>query len=180
MLPNRFPDQGDQPEYNSVDASLWYIIAVHEFLQAMKVRTRMVSQSQKNALQQAVEAILTGYSHGTRYEIHMDHDGLLAAGVPGVQLTWMDSKIGDWVVTPRIGKPVEIQALWLNALWTASQFSARWRELFARGREALGMRFWNEESGSYTTSSMSIIKPIKSMRRSGQIRFLRSADFLFR
>jgi predicted glycogen debranching enzyme len=147
MLPNRFPDQGDQPEYNSVDASLWYIIAVHEFLQAMKVRTRMVSQSQKNALQQAVEAILTGYSHGTRYEIHMDHDGLLAAGVPGVQLTWMDSKIGDWVVTPRIGKPVEIQALWLNALWTASQFSARWRELFARGREALGMRFWNEESG---------------------------------
>lgn len=148
MLPNRFPDQGDQPEYNSVDASLWYIIAVHDFLQAMKERQGMVLQPQKKTLQQAVEAILTGYSQGTRYGIHMDQDGLLAAGVPGVQLTWMDSKIGDWVVTPRTGKPVEVQALWLNALWIASQFSERWKEPFARGQESFGARFWNEQSGS--------------------------------
>jgi predicted glycogen debranching enzyme len=148
MLPNRFPDQGDQPEYNSVDASLWYIIAVHEFLRVVKVRAGMVTQSQKKALQEAVEAILTGYSRGTRYAIQMDQDGLLAAGVPGVQLTWMDSKIGDWVVTPRIGKPVEVQALWLNALWIGSQFSARWEEPFARGRESFRSRFWNEQSSS--------------------------------
>jgi predicted glycogen debranching enzyme len=147
MLPNRFPDRGDQPEYNSVDASLWYIIAVHDFLQAVKDRRGMVFQQQEKTLQQAVEAILTGYSQGTRFGIHMDRDGLLAAGVPGVQLTWMDSKIGDWVVTPRTGKPVEVQALWLNALWIASQFSERWKEPFARGQESFCTRFWNEPSG---------------------------------
>jgi predicted glycogen debranching enzyme len=147
MLPNRFPDQGDLPEYNSVDASLWYIVAVHDFLQAMKDRPGVVFQRQKKRLQQAVEAILTGYSQGTRYAIHMDQDGLLAAGVPGVQLTWMDSKIGEWVVTPRIGKPVEVQALWLNALWMASQFSERWKEPFVRGRESFCARFWNEQGG---------------------------------
>ena len=147
MLPNRFPDQGDKPEYNSVDASLWYIIAVHEFLEAMKNRGAMVFQWQKKALQQAVEAILTGYSRGTRFGIHMDRDGLLAAGVPGMQLTWMDSKIGDWVVTPRIGKPVEIEALWLNSLWIASQFNGKWKEPLARGWENFRSRFWNEQRG---------------------------------
>jgi predicted glycogen debranching enzyme len=147
MLPNRFPDQGDRPEYNSVDASLWYIIAVHDFLATMKSRRGMVTQRQKNALRNAVEAILTGYYQGTRYGIRMDQDGLLAAGVPGVQLTWMDAKIGDWVVTPRIGKPVEIQALWLNALWVASQFSERWREPYMRGAEVFRALFWNEQGG---------------------------------
>jgi glycogen debranching enzyme len=107
----------------------------------------MVLQRQKKTLQQAIEAILTGYSQGTRFGIHMDQDGLLAAGVSGVQLTWMDSKIGDWVVTPRIGKPVEVQALWLNALGVASQFSERWKEPFARSRENFGARFWNEQGG---------------------------------
>jgi predicted glycogen debranching enzyme len=147
MLPNRFPDQGNQPEYNSVDASLWYIIAVHDFLQAMQDRASSGLNQQKKTLQRAVEAILTGYSQGTRYGIHMDRDGLLAAGVPGAQLTWMDAKIGDWVVTPRIGKPVEVQALWLNALWIASRFSERWKENFARGRETFAARFWNEQGG---------------------------------
>ena len=147
MLPNRFPDQGDRPEYNSVDASLWYIVAVHEFLEGMKTRCGIVSDSQTKALRRAVEAILEGYSAGTRFEIHMDQDALLAAGVPGMQLTWMDSKIGDWVVTPRVGKPVEIQALWLNALWIGSQFSERWKEFFARGRESFGARFWNDQGG---------------------------------
>src|SRR5438034_52825 len=96
---------------HSVDASLWYIIAVHEFLEATKSIARVAYQWQKKSLQKAVEAILTGYSQGTRYAVRMDGDGLLAAGVPGAQLTWMDAKVGDWVVTPRIGKPVEIQAL---------------------------------------------------------------------
>jgi predicted glycogen debranching enzyme len=148
MLPNLFPDQGDRPEYNSVDASLWYIIAVHEFLETIKDTGRALLQSQKKALQQAVKAILSGYSQGTRYGIRMDYDGLLAAGVPGVQLTWMDAKVGDWVVTPRIGKPVEVQALWLNALWIGSQFSERWKEPFLRGSESFRARFWHEQ-GSY-------------------------------
>jgi len=147
MLPNRFPDQGDRPEYNSVDASLWYVIAVHDFLEAMKTQGLVLWEWQKKALQGAVEAILTGYSQGTRYGIRQDHDGLLAAGVPGVQLTWMDAKIGDWVVTPRIGKPVEVEALWLNALWIGSKFSDRWKEPFARGCESFRKRFWNEQAG---------------------------------
>ncbi len=142
-----FPDQGDQPEYNSVDASLWYIIAVHDFLEARKTGGRKLLEWQKKTLQQAVEAILTGYSQGTRFGIHMDQDGLLAAGIPGVQLTWMDSKIGDWVVTPRTGKPVEVQALWLNALWIASQFNEKWKEPFLRGQENFCARFWNEQGG---------------------------------
>ena len=145
MLPNLFPDRGDKPEYNSVDASLWYVIAVYDFIQAMKAEKRKIAARDQKTLEDAIEAILTGYSKGTRFGIRLDDDGLLAAGEQGVQLTWMDAKVGDWVVTPRIGKPVEIQALWLNALWIAGSFSERWKEIFARGREAFRKRFWNEE-----------------------------------
>jgi glycogen debranching enzyme len=88
-----------------------------------------------------------GYAAGTRYGIRMDADGLLAAGVPGVQLTWMDAKVGDRVITPRVGKPVEVQALWLNAVWIASPIDSRWREVFDRGLASFGERFWNEERG---------------------------------
>ncbi|MGE0682163.1 MAG: glycogen debranching enzyme N-terminal domain-containing protein, partial [Candidatus Binatia bacterium] len=123
MLPNRFPDRGETPEFNSVDASLWYIIAVHDFFQTLEANKRSLSQREILTLQGAIESILTGYSTGTRYQIHADSDGLLAAGQPGVQLTWMDAKVGDWVVTPRISKPVEIQALWLNALHIANRFT---------------------------------------------------------
>jgi predicted glycogen debranching enzyme len=147
MLPNRFPDRGDAPEFNSVDASLWYIIAVHDFLQAMTAAKCEVSQGDQKTLREAIAAILSGYAQGTRYHIHLDVDGLLAAGEPGVQLTWMDAKVGDWVVTPRTGKPVEVQALWLNALHIASRFAERWQEIFIRGREAFQARFWNEAGG---------------------------------
>ena len=108
MLPNRFPDHGESPEFNSVDASLWYVVAVHEFLAEAKRRRVHVPPEDAERLHAAVEAILEGYSRGTRYGIALDADGLLRAGEPGVQLTWMDAKVGDWVVTPRIGKPVEI------------------------------------------------------------------------
>ncbi len=145
MLPNLFPDQSDRPEYNSVDASLWYVVAVHEFLAVTKKMGGMISQGQKKSLQKAVAAILSGYLRGTRYGIHMDKDGLLAAGVPGVQLTWMDAKVGDRVVTPRIGKPVEVQALWLNALWIGSQFNDAWKEPLARGLDSFRRRFWNAQ-----------------------------------
>jgi predicted glycogen debranching enzyme len=139
MLPNRFPDHGETPEFNAVDASLWYVVAVHEFLAAADA----CSDADAAALRAAVDAILVGYATGTRYGIGADTDGLVRAGEPGIQLTWMDAKVGDWVVTPRIGKPVEIQALWLNALWIGSQRSERWADLLARGRAAFAARFWN-------------------------------------
>ncbi len=148
MLPNRFPDRGDAPEFNAVDASLWYIIAVHDFFQAMAAQKREVSPRDQHILRSASEAILSGYAKGTRYGIRLDTDGLIAAGETGVQLTWMDAKVGEWVVTPRIGKPVEVEALWLNALSIAGTFSEQWKEFFARGRETFQARFWNEASGS--------------------------------
>ena len=110
-------------------------------------RRRGCSATETKALQTAVDAILAGYAAGTRYGIGCDADGLLRAGEAGVQLTWMDAKVGDWVVTPRIGKPVEVQALWLNALWVGSQRSERWADLLARGRTAFAARFWNEARG---------------------------------
>ncbi|MCI0656428.1 MAG: amylo-alpha-1,6-glucosidase [Acidobacteria bacterium] len=147
MLPNRFPDRGEVPEYNSVDASLWYVVAVHDFLQASKGKRPVLAAADRRRLQEAVEQILEGYSHGTRFGIRMDEDGLLRCGEPGVQLTWMDAKVGDWVVTPRIGKPVEIQALWLNALAIGSGFSKRWEDAARRGRLAFEERFWNDAGG---------------------------------
>lgn len=146
MLPNRFPDSGEQPEYNSVDASLWYVVAVNELLQAAN-GSGIVSAKHKRTLQNAIEQILEGYSKGTRFGIRMDSDGLLACGVPGVQLTWMDAKVGDWVVTPRIGKPVEIQCLWLNTLKIAGLFSKGWTQHFDRGLKSFREKFWNEAGG---------------------------------
>jgi len=150
MLPNRFPDRGEKPEYNSVDASLWYVIAVHEYIRAAQERrpASFVADCHTGKLRAAVEAILAGYSGGTRFGIHADSDGLLACGQPGAQLTWMDAKIGDWVVTPRTGKPVEIQALWINALWIGGQASSRWEELLNKARASFTEKFWNEAAGA--------------------------------
>ncbi len=111
MLPNRFPDSGQTPEYNTVDATLWYFVAIWHTLQARP--DNALAHSLWPVLQQIVQA----HQQGTRYNIHVDSaDSLLYAGEQGVQLTWMDAKTGDHVVTPRIGKPVEINALWYNAL----------------------------------------------------------------
>ncbi len=147
MLPNRFPDRGDVPEYNAVDAALWFVIAAHEYVGMRAHAGELVPADEQRRLREAIEAILGGYTAGTRYGIRCDTDGLLAAGAPGVQLTWMDAKVGDWVVTPRIGKPVEVQALWLNALEVGSRFSERWQALRARGQASFRARFWNEEAG---------------------------------
>jgi predicted glycogen debranching enzyme len=139
MLPNRFPDHDTAPEYNSVDASLWYVVAVHEFLDAARPQAQV-----RDALLDACRAILDGYAAGTRYGIRMDGDGLLACGVPGVQLTWMDAKVGERVVTPRIGKPVEVQALWITALRCAGDgFGA----IAERAQIAFRDRFWNAPAG---------------------------------
>ena len=136
MLPNRFPDAGEAAEYNSVDAALWYVIVVGELLD----RATLPAPERRRLLD-AVQAILHGYAAGTRYGIHADRDGLLAAGEPGVQLTWMDAKVGDWVVTPRIGKPVEVQALWINALAVGERLDRRWRRAGDRATASFLERF---------------------------------------
>src|SRR6266850_832771 len=95
MLPNRFPDRGDEPEFNAVDASLWYVVAVHDYLAAALAAGRSPGAATQATLSRAVDAILTGYAEGTRFGIRAAEDGLLAAGEPGVQLTWMDARVGD-------------------------------------------------------------------------------------
>ncbi|MEB2310564.1 MAG: glycogen debranching enzyme N-terminal domain-containing protein [Polyangiaceae bacterium] len=163
MLPNRFPDHGEAPEYNSVDASLWYVIAVAELLRAAPGAVR---PEQRGALCAAVSAILDGYTRGTRYGIRMDpRDALLRAGEPGVQLTWMDAKIGDYVVTPRIGKPVEVQALWINALAIGAELDERWRAPYERGVASFGARFWNAEQGCL----FDVLEPDDAALRPNQI-----------
>ena len=147
MLPNRFPDQGEQPEFNSVDASLWYVIAVNDYLLAARKQPTLTDDCHTKKLSAAVEAILAGYNEGTRFGIRADRNGLLSAGERGQQLTWMDARVDGREITPRIGKPVEIQALWLNALAVGSKFSARWEALFEKGRAAFESKFWNEQAG---------------------------------
>ena len=141
MLPNLFPDAGTRPEYNSADASLWYVVAVHDLIEAGGDAT---------GLREACTAILEGYTAGTRFGIGADPaDGLLRAGVPGVQLTWMDAKIGDRVITPRIGKPVELQALWINALAIAGRWPGgdRWIGPALRARDSLVALFPDRTTG---------------------------------
>jgi predicted glycogen debranching enzyme len=151
MLPNRFPDSGEAPEYNTVDATLWMFHAIHEFLRY----TRDYDFVRANLYEPLMD-IVAWHERGTRYGIRLDSDGLLQAGEPSVQLTWMDVKIGDWVVTPRVGKPVEIQALWYNALRVmehlATAFGDRDRAghyfaLAERSRARFAQAFWNEAEG---------------------------------
>jgi predicted glycogen debranching enzyme len=149
MLPNRFPDAGEAPEYNTVDATLWFVEAIRRYVEATG-DLGLAAQ-----LLPAIGEIVRWHCAGTRYNIHVDeNDGLLYAGEEGVQLTWMDAKVGDDVVTPRIGKPVEINALWYRALRTATAIAERnnagcaaeHRARADRVRESFG-RFWNEDAG---------------------------------
>jgi predicted glycogen debranching enzyme len=151
MLPNRFSDSasnsGEQLEYNAVDASLWYVIAVHEFLERANDTPGLLTTTGRAILDEAVDAIVDGYMKGTRFGIRMDDDGLLAAGTAGVQLTWMDAKVGDRVITPRHGKPVEVQALWLNVLKSVGSRRPALRRVFKRGLASFEALFWNESDG---------------------------------
>jgi predicted glycogen debranching enzyme len=147
MLPNRFPDTGDAPEYNSVDAALWYVVTTGELLAAAATQQDVLKPFDRSRLEQSIVAVLEGLAGGTRYGIRADADGLLACGTPGVQLTWMDAKVGERVITPRIGKPVEIQALWINALAEGAAISQRWESLLARATQSFTLRFWNEAAG---------------------------------
>jgi len=148
MIPNRFPDAGDVPEYNTVDATLWYVIAIERYAAAAR------DAAFARAMLPIIESIVDAHVHGTRHGIKVDPtDGLLAAGEPGLQLTWMDAKVGDRVITPRIGKPVEVNALWANALAAAGRLatmstesSAIFDTMAARARSGFA-RFWRAELG---------------------------------
>jgi predicted glycogen debranching enzyme len=151
MLPNRFPDAGERPEYNTVDATLWYFEAVGAYL-AYTNDEEFV----RDELYDVLVGILGWHARGTRYNIYVDADGLLDSGAEGVQLTWMDAKVGNWVVTPRRGKAVEIQALWYNALRVMEDLARRFGDeerenLYAamaeRARENFNRTFWNEDAG---------------------------------
>ncbi len=150
LIPNRFPDQGEAPEYNNVDGTLWFVHAVGELLRRTDdeafVRARLYDH---------LKEIIDWHERGTHYGIRVAEDGLLRAGQEDVQLTWMDAKIGDYVVTPRTGKAVEIQALWYNALRTVEALAARFGDQPTRNHcraAAEGMRasfhgcFWNDEA----------------------------------
>lgn len=149
MLPNRFPDAGETPEYNTVDATLWFFEAVRALVQSTGEHEFV-----RVNLYDVLADIIDWHVKGTRYNIHVDTDGLLESGEPGVQLTWMDAKVGDHVITPRHGKPVEIEALWYNALRTMEELAAKFgynpdQEKFAtmaaRAKESFDRLFWNED-----------------------------------
>jgi predicted glycogen debranching enzyme len=151
MLPNRFPDACETPEYNTVDATLWFFEAVRGWVK----HTDDHAFVQRN-LYPRMKNIIGWHRRGTRYGIHVDRDGLLTCGEPGVQLTWMDAKVGDWVVTPRTGKPVEIQALWYNALRVMGELAHRFEDsemeatasaLATQAAQSFEQRFWNNEAG---------------------------------
>lgn len=149
MLPNRFPDHGESPEYNTFDATLWFFQAGYQYFLA----TKDISTVKK--LLPALSDIVAWHVRGTRYGIRVDPaDQLLSGGETGVQLTWMDAKVGDWVVTPRIGKPVEINALWFNALCIMETFyrllgvdeiSADYARRAKRVKDSFQRAFWNPE-----------------------------------
>jgi len=150
MLPNRFPDIGQLPEYNTIDATLWFFEAIRSYL-AHSGDLSFV----RDELYGVLADIIDWHIRGTRYNIRVDADGLLNSGADGVQLTWMDAKVGDWVVTPRRGKPVEIQALWYNALCVMDKLAERFGDelggkcysTYAEvARWSFNRLFWNEQS----------------------------------
>jgi predicted glycogen debranching enzyme len=151
MLPNRFPDAGEPPEYNTVDATLWFFEAARAYL-AYSGDLRFL----RDELYPVFADIISWHVRGTRFGIKVDASGLLSSGEPGVQLTWMDAKVADWVVTPRRGKPVEIQALWYNALCIMEDLARKFEDEPGQKRYSsmatvaswsFNRLFWNENTG---------------------------------
>src|SRR5215469_2634220 len=167
MLPNRFLDGGEKAEYNTVDATLWFFEAVRAY-HAYTGDLTFVQQEMYPVLAD----IINWHVRGTRYGIKLDSAGLLNSGEPGVQLTWMDAKIGDWVVTPRQGKPVEVQALWYNAIRTMEDFAActadetgrkRYNHMAALAKWSFNRLFWNQ-GGGYLNDVVNCGPPDGSIR----------------
>ncbi|HEX7734973.1 MAG TPA: amylo-alpha-1,6-glucosidase [Ktedonobacteraceae bacterium] len=149
LIPNRFPDRGEAPEYNTADATLWLFAALHNYLTITNDRSLL-----KELFPKLVE-IIQWHQQGAGFGIGMDpEDGLLHANAPGLQLTWMDAKIGDWVVTPRRGKPVEVNALWYCALACMEKWAVdlsidafQYGQLRSRVEQSFTNRFWYEKGG---------------------------------
>jgi predicted glycogen debranching enzyme len=147
LVPNRFPDAGGPAEYNTIDASLWFVEAIRAYVAQTDDRAFLAE------VFPAVRAVIEGYRVGTRYGIGVDADGLVRGGADGLQLTWMDAKVGDHVITPRRGKPIEISALWYNALRASEDFADRLGEptttyrVMAELTASSMERFWNAELG---------------------------------
>ncbi len=149
MIPNRFPDKGDQPDYNTVDATLWYFVAIYKYFKYTKDKEFIITE-----LLPVLQDIIQWHENVTRYHIHETEDGLIWSGYNGHQLTWMDAKVGNWVVTPRTGKPVEINALWYNVLKITAEFqklagnkkeAARLEEKSEKTLASFREQFWSKE-----------------------------------
>ncbi|HSZ34906.1 MAG TPA: amylo-alpha-1,6-glucosidase [Puia sp.] len=168
MLPNRFIDENNPPEYNNVDGTLWYFNAVYNYLQATGDSDFILSE-----ILPVLTEIIEWHFKGTRFNIHVDSDGLLYAGEKGQQLTWMDARINDWVVTPRMGKPVEIEALWYNALTIFHYVLLLNNDTLKAGvilekaeyaRKSFGEKFWYPEGGYLYDNIDDLGKPDASLR----------------
>lgn len=152
LVPNMFPDEGMEPLYNTVDASLWYFYSVDKYLSYTGNDSDY--EFVKNDIYPKLKEIIHSYSNGTDFSIYMDKDSLIHAGGGFDQVTWMDVRVGEWVVTPRHGKPVEINALWYNALKVMENLSERfgessseYTELAEKVKESFNAKFWNEDAG---------------------------------
>ncbi|NEW85262.1 MAG: glycogen debranching protein [Mariniphaga sp.] len=149
MIPNRFPDHGEFPEYNTIDASLWFFVAGKKYFDY----TKDIDFVEKTLLP-AYREIIKWHLKGTKFGIRSDNDGLLSSNDPNVQLTWMDAKVGDWVVTPRNGKAVEINALWYNSLMIFADLltftnqmdeAAKFYSKAEKTKKSFETLFWNED-----------------------------------
>ncbi|HZW08990.1 MAG TPA: amylo-alpha-1,6-glucosidase [Phycisphaerales bacterium] len=148
LLPNRFPDVGEAPEFNSVDAALWYVQAAHDFLAAAKrARGLDLSPGDEKIIRRTCVRALQAYAAGTMHGIRMDRDGLLSCGEGDSSLTWMDARVEAHAVTPRVGKPVEVQALWINALKLASIDEPKLGPLAEKAAKTFHESFWNPKLG---------------------------------
>jgi predicted glycogen debranching enzyme len=168
MLPNRFVDQNDPPEYNNVDGTLWYFNAVYNYLQVTGDNDFILGE-----ILPVLKEIINWHFRGTRFNIHVDDDGLLYAGENGQQLTWMDARINGWVVTPRMGKPVEIEALWYNALKIFQSLlllnneTSIAEEILGKAEQAsksFGEKYWYNEGGYLYDNIDELGKPDASLR----------------
>ncbi len=168
MLPNRFIDNNSPPEYNNADGTLWYFNAVYQYLQITNDADFILKE-----ILPVLNDIIDWHFKGTRFNIHVDADGLLYAGEKGQQLTWMDARVGDWVVTPRMGKPVEIEGLWYNALKIFETLLLLNKEpLIAedilakaeRAKKSFSEKFWYAEGGYLYDNIDELGKPDPSLR----------------
>lgn len=152
MVPNMFPDEGTDPLYNTADASMWYFYAVGKYLDYTGAPEDYAFVQE--TIYPKLKEIIAAYEHGTDFSIYMEEDGLIHAGSGLDQVTWMDVRVGDWVATPRHGKPVEINALWYHALCLMEEWATRFGEdgshyaaLAAHAKESFAKEFWNEKDG---------------------------------